>query len=410
VRPYLTLLLAAAFFAACSGGGTSSTPTPAATGTLAAPSPTATAARPPVPQRPAALKDYALAVAPYLSADPAASKPPCLAALYAAWKMPALDAATACVTGNTDDDPADEVIAAFSQAGDSSAAPVSFSMAIFDRTTNGFRVAYESPAALIAPAAPGALAGLILATGDINANGSGALVYQVPSCGAHTCFKAVHVVRGTASGYVELAPPDGISMEFPDVKVEDTNGDGRKEIVLYGGEIGSVGAGPQRKRTEVWAWDGAAYTLRSTTFDKPAYLYHAIIDADALFAASKYAEAAAAYVAAVDDTQLRLWMSDRNERNELEAYALFRAGLAELAGDGDRDRANALLARANAYAGTLNHQLAGSFEAAFAAKGNISLGCAAVRDDIAPNLAEYTAFWDFGYGNPPFNADAVCPF
>ncbi len=252
------------------------------------------------------------------------------------------------------------------------------------------------------------LGDVLIHAGDVNADGNGELVYQVPSCGAHTCFKRVHAVRGTAAGYVDLTPPSGISMEYPDLKFEDVDGDGKKEIVLYGGEIGSAGAGPQRKRTEVWAWDGAAYALRSKTFDKPAYLYHAIIDADALFAASKYAEAAAAYVAAVDDRQWQIWRPDK--RNELEAYALFRAGLAELAGDGDRDKANALLARANAYAGTLNHQLAGSFEAAFAAKGSISLGCAAVRDDIAANLAEYTAFWDFGYGNPPFNAGAVCPF
>ena len=41
---------------------------------------------------------------------------------------------------------------------------------------------------------------------------------------------------------------------------------------------------------------------------------------------------------------------------------------------------------------------------------SIGIGCAAVRDDIAANLAEYQAFWDFGYGNPPFDADAICPF
>ncbi len=40
------------------------------------------------------------------------------------------------MTGNTDDDAAEEVAAVFSQAqaGDSSTAPVSFSVAIFDRT------------------------------------------------------------------------------------------------------------------------------------------------------------------------------------------------------------------------------------------------------------------------------------
>jgi hypothetical protein len=29
---------------------------------------------------------------------------------------------------------------------------------------------------------------------------------------------------------------------------------------------------------------------------------------------------------------------------------------------------------------------------------------------VQSNLAEYTAFWDFGYGNPPFDPNTVCPF
>jgi hypothetical protein len=363
-----------------------------------------------VPERPAALKDYALTAAAYLTADPAAATTPCLAGLYAAWKMPQLDAGRPCLTGNTDDDPAEEVAAVFSQAGDSPSAPVSFSVAIFDGTAGAFRVVYESPVAVISPSVINTLGDVLIDAGDVNADGNGELVYQVPSCGAHTCFKAVHVVRGSASGYVQLTPADGISMEYPDLTFEDTDEDGRKEIVLHGGVIASVGAGPPRTRTEVWAWDGTSYALRSKTFDAPEFLYHAIKDADALFASAKYVEAEAAYVAAVDDKQLQVWMPDKNERNELEAYALFRAGLAEVAGGGDAAKAQALFARANAYAGTLNHQLAGSFAAAFAAKANISGGCAAVRDDIAANLAEYTAFWDFGYGNPPFDPDAVCPF
>jgi hypothetical protein len=182
-------------------------------------------------------------------------------------------------------------------------------------------------------------------------------------------------------------------------------------LLLSGGAQGSAGAGPQRSRTEVWAWNGAAYALKSTRLDKPAFLYHAVKDADALFAAAKYADAEAAYIAVVGDQSLTVWNEEKHERNELESYSLFRAGLARLLAGADAAKANEYFDRAKSYhPQTLHDQLAGSFKAGYNAKGSASVGCAAVRDDIAANLAEYQAFWDFGYGNPPFDADAMCPF
>jgi hypothetical protein len=40
----------------------------------------------------------------------------------------------------------------------------------------------------------------------------------------------------------------------------------------------------------------------------------------------------------------------------------------------------------------------------------VSQACAAVKSFIADNLSLLQAFWDYGYSNPTFNADAVCPF
>jgi hypothetical protein len=42
--------------------------------------------------------------------------------------------------------------------------------------------------------------------------------------------------------------------------------------------------------------------------------------------------------------------------------------------------------------------------------GDLSLARVAVDALIADNLNLLTAFWDYGYSNPDFNADAVCPF
>lgn len=404
----LALLPAALLLAACGGGGgASKTPTPAAglTPTAAASS---TAA--PVPARPKALRDYAQIAATYLNSAPNAATD-CLADLYAAWSMPLIAAGTGCTSANTDADPENELVTTFSAEGSSTGgAGTQFVVVVLDHRASGYGVAYQSDVEDVTPQDPEAIAPLIYA-GDLLGSGEGGLVFETATCGEDTCTQQVHVERGIASGYVSLAPADGITMAtLASIKVEDTDGDGTNEILLTGGEFGSVGAGPQRPHEDVWAWNGAAYALRSSSPAASTYLYHAVKDADALFAAGKYSDAEAAYLATVGNEGLQTFYPDKNERNELEAYALFRAGLSELMAGGDRTTADGYFTRANGYAGTLNHQLAGSFEAAYAAKGEVSVGCGAVREDIQSNLTEYSTFWDFGYGNPPFDDNAVCPF
>jgi hypothetical protein len=54
-----------------------------------------------------------------------------------------------------------------------------------------------------------------------------------------------------------------IVMAYAEVKLEDAARHGQgSEIVLTGGVYGSVGAGPQRARTEIWgSVEGAPYAL-----------------------------------------------------------------------------------------------------------------------------------------------------
>lgn len=411
-------LVCALALTACNGRTKSSslsTPATLSASTPAAAPPTATAAPVPVPVKPASFSDYAPAIAKYLTADPsAAAGAGCLADLFAAWKMPLISSGDGCIAANTDEDPATEVVAVLTTklATPTATTDTQFEIVVFDPTPDGgFTVAYESAPSDVIP--PGTTQPIkpLLAAGDLNKDGGGEFAYVTASCGASTCFETVHILKGAPSGYVSIAPPDGITMPFATAKFEDVDGDGARELLLSGGAQGSVGAGPSRTRTETWAWNGTAYALRSTRLDKPVYLYHAVKDADALLAAAKYAEAENAYAALVGDASLQVWMEQKHERNELESYSLFRAGLAVLLAGGDATKANAYLDRARGYRPqTLHDQLAGSFKAGYAAKGSISVGCAAVRDDIAANLAEYQAFWDFGYANPPFAADTICPF
>jgi hypothetical protein len=53
--------------------------------------------------------------------------------------------------------------------------------------------------------------------------------------------------------------------------------------------------------------------------------------------------------------------------------------------------------------------LAGAFSPA-TSDGELSPACAAVDAFIAENLSLFEAFREYGYSNPTFNPDAVCPF
>ncbi|HZP56467.1 MAG TPA: hypothetical protein VFC53_02805 [Dehalococcoidia bacterium] len=400
---------AALLLAACSGGG-GSDDSVRTTASSRTPEITATPTSVPIPDRPAALADYAPAVAAYLRADPgAADGTPCLAALVQAW-YGVRPAPSSCVRLNADADPELElaIVLTAPEADPGLKMPSASEVAIFDVQPGAASVAYVSPPVTIFIAATGEGASIIDG-GDLLGDGAGAMAYGATSCGAHTCTLAVHVVRGTATGYTEVTPADGITLATATARFADTDGDGRKELVLTGGEIGSVGAGPQRPRTDTWAWDGAAYALRSSVPGPSDYLYHAVIDAGALFDAGNYAAAERAYLAVVDNTSLKEWTPEKHERAELESYALFRAGLAVLAAGGDPARALDDFHRADNHT-TLHGQLAASFSAGCAAKQDIRVGCAAVRDDLAANADEYAAFWDFGYGNPAFDPSKVCPF
>ena len=97
----------------------------------------------------------------------------------------------------------------------------------------------------------------------------------------HVLRDRAHPQGHAAAGYVSIAPPDGITMPFAHAKFQPGAGD-TQELLLSGGAQGSVGAGPQRTRTETWAWNGAAYALKSTQLDEATYLYHAVKDADTL--------------------------------------------------------------------------------------------------------------------------------
>jgi len=272
---------------------------------------------------------------------------------------------------------------------------------VADTGGEGYRLAYRAGAdsILMDPA--------LIEVDDLNRDGHTDLAFSSTECGAHTCFTTVHIVTSGAGNYESLSG-DGIEMSYVDPYFSDWDGDGVPELIMHGGTIGSVGAGPQRERTEVYKWDGAVYVIAETVHDYSNYLYFKVLDANQALMGGDYEMAATLYGEAVDNPGLEVWM-DEGEREELVGFSRYRlsliyliAGEVELA---EATRDELLMAQPDSiYAQVVAvlwdaYQRETNLRAAYEEVGRFAT--------FHPETAE--ALTDYGYGNPTFTADEVCP-
>ncbi len=272
---------------------------------------------------------------------------------------------------------------------------------ILDREGGRFSVAYSAAGdtPLLDP--------VLMEVDDLNGNGHTELAYSSTSCGAHTCFTTVYVVASGTGTYEELTG-GGAEMAYVDPGFRDWDGDGIRELLLYGGTIGSVGAGPQRARTEVYGWDGVAYVLVESVYDPSNFLYFRILDANSAFLAGEYDSAIVLYREAIDDPGLDVWMQE-SEREELVAFSRYRLSLTYLAlGQVDQARAarDELLAEQpdNIYA-----QIVAVLWDTYLREGSLRTACEEVTAFAGSHPQATEVLADYGYANPTFTPEEVCP-
>ena len=104
-------------------------------------------------------------------------------------------------------------------------------------------------------------------------------------------YRSFQILSWDGEQFVNLIPETeftyGISPYVAEVfngdgVIEDTNGDGFLELVLTNDvEHYYVDGGPQRVRTDTWAWNGTAFTLNRWQHTPPEYRIHAVWDGDA---------------------------------------------------------------------------------------------------------------------------------
>jgi hypothetical protein len=247
----------------------------------------------------------------------------------------------------------------------------------------------------------------LLEVGDVNQDGHTELAFTSTSCGAHTCFNTVYVIASGTGMYGDLTD-GGIEMSYSEIHFPDWDGDGLLELVMHGGTIASLGAGPQRARTEVYRWDGHTYTLSETIYDPSNYLYFKVTDANQALLNGEYERAATLYREAIQNPDLDVWIEE-SERKELIAFARYRLALTYLLlnqiGEAESARDELLTQQPeHIYA-----QVVSILWGTYLIDGNVMAACEEVGNFSAAHPEAADVLADYGYGNPTFTPEEICP-
>jgi tetratricopeptide (TPR) repeat protein len=356
-------------------------------------SPTAVA----VPERPAEFERYAPVIAGYLNDTDGDQD--ALRAMLNDWG--ALRHATDLLRIDVDEDGVGELLLVIINPSPEYGIDAEGDLLVLDFQNKGYQVGYSAAGGSVLPDPA------LLEVDDLNEDGYTEIAYSSTSCGAHTCFTKVYIVSSGRGTYADLTA-GGIEMAYVEPYFTDWDNDGVPELIMHGGTIGSVGAGPQRERTEVYRWDGAKYVLTETVLDYSNYLYFRVLDANQALLAGDYERAATLYREAIDSPYLDVWM-DEGERDDLAAFSRYRLTLTFLimgeAGQAEAAREELEAAQPeNIYT-----QVATVLWDAYQREGEHEAACQEVNDfaQLHPEVVQVLA--DYGYSNPTFTPAEVCP-
>lgn len=249
------------------------------------------------------------------------------------------------------------------------------------------------------------------------------------TCGAHTCYYYYQVFsahEGEIRNIVEPVEEEAIAAGDDDLPVaialsyveeetvEDATGDDLPDLVISGGLVGSAGAGIQRSRTEVWAWDGDAVSLYEQIWEDTGYRFHRLYNANYAFEEESYGVAAELYESVITDPALEEveWHSGTvaEIRAHVQQFAGFRLTMLPLfRGDvTEATRWRNWLQEAHPDAPIT--RAATLLISEWEANGNdLPAACNAVTAFLEGEANVTGPLTDMGYNNPSLEASDVCP-
>jgi hypothetical protein len=277
--------------------------------------------------------------------------------------------------------------------------------------------AYQLAFTLASPNHVGAPA--IQSVEDLNGDGKAEIVIGMQTLGTYNSFTDVQVLAWTGNSFQNRLIGTTDDIPYPHVQVNPVTEGGLAEIVIQGGLIDAVGAGPQRVETRTWALDPASgnWTVASDTLAPSNYRIHVLQDADADLRKGDVTQALAAYNRVLKDKPpLQDYLDPTTEKLNLGAYAAYKIVVVHLA-KGEKDAAQEMLDQlARTYiAGTPQHafvELAQAYQDALANGGDAAKACTAVTEYSQAHTAQVLdplGPQSFGYANRTYTPQDMCP-
>jgi hypothetical protein len=245
---------------------------------------------------------------------------------------------------------------------------------------------------------------------DRNGDGLPELAYLSTQCGASNCVSLVEVQAWDGTAWRDIGP-GGAGFDNPE-SIAWSGAGAESVLTVRAGTLGSVGAGPTRASTTAYALEDGQFQVQSSEPDPPVFLFHAILDADALFDAGEFDGAIAAYGAAIADDELKDWREETGQgagRPSLEGYALFRIAVATAAA-GD-DPTAAIDSVITGSEEPLFAEASLAFRRGYQNGGSVTRGCLEATDYFSSPAAAaiLDARFDYGYGNQRKGPADMCP-
>ncbi|HET7011475.1 MAG TPA: hypothetical protein VFI11_11940 [Anaerolineales bacterium] len=256
---------------------------------------------------------------------------------------------------------------------------------------------------------------VLLAVADLNGNGASDVVFGRPVCGAHTCFLELGVLEWDGDRFVDRFRGSSRDLASPEVLIllPSATAPGTISVTSHG--VQSVGAGPPRPLTRRWIWSqvAGAFVPDTEFLAAPVYRIHVVHDGDRAFREGHPRQAEYLYLKALDSPSLLEWEADPATPASLEGYVRYRLVLNALA-ESQVERAQSARDELAAYAEAtpaaqdylamaqilLNH---------YQESLDLSSACAEVRAFAEAHAAAVLEPLYYGYGNPTYTAEDVCP-
>jgi len=251
----------------------------------------------------------------------------------------------------------------------------------------------------------------LLAFEDVNGDGATEAVWTVTKCPDTTCYTTVRVYRwdGSTAQFVSFTEGE-ITMASATVHLADVMPDGGKEIVLHGGIIHAISAGPQRTWTEIWASkEGQPYQLVSRTYGASDCLYHWVLDGERALREGHATKAVEIFQQVVSNTHLVPCWFRPNEETELRTFGWFRLALA-YAYEHQPDMVSTVVHQAQAAFPNEPYILAlERWYANYSHTNDPAVACQQLADYVDEHPILWEMLADYGYANPTFGKADVCP-